>query len=548
MSKLVYISIPVTGSDNKIIAVSPLVTCIRQSSTSTVLVVEGGVGGSSSADQVEITHSADTAINSVSKSVMSAVVLASSGNDGKVEIVVPAQAISAIEFSGTADPVNIYNADGTVAAGRVATIADDLTWTGGRIKRIANGVNIVEVTQASDLPATLVANTTYIIRGTISTNTPISVTNQGCSIIGLDRNKDKLVWTGLTGTTMLTITDVDFDLEGIWLSSTITGSVLMAADNYDGAAYNSGRLKVLTITNCQFRNCFDIASIEGFDLVDISNTLFFYVEAPNFGLKFLNTSKIEITSCELIRWFDETSIPTPSGYSTASMIEISPNGGGPGIGAVNINGCIIHPQQTQNGINIDASSTTGFGTISSNAFINVGLTTGEVFLPIASGLPDYSQTATYNYDIFANQGVLNSTSGIMMTVSDNTNDTDLTDGVPAKIETDGLALTQAAVRFSLNIDGRCTYVGTKQIYVSIHATVGFDKQGGGTDNYVFYIYKNGAQLPGSQTKIRTGGNEGTLGMTYGTLMETNDYIEIWIEVVGSNDDMLIQDLQFLIRE
>ena len=63
--------------------------------------VEGGVGGSSSADQVEITHSVDTAINSVSKSIMSAVVLASSGNDGKVETVTPPQAISSINFSGT---------------------------------------------------------------------------------------------------------------------------------------------------------------------------------------------------------------------------------------------------------------------------------------------------------------------------------------------------------------------------------------------------------------------------------------------------------------
>ena len=79
---------------------------------------------------------------------MSAVVLASSGNDGKVETVVPAQAISAIEFSGTADPINIYNNDGTVASGRVATLTDSLTWTGGRIKRTANSINIVEVTQA----------------------------------------------------------------------------------------------------------------------------------------------------------------------------------------------------------------------------------------------------------------------------------------------------------------------------------------------------------------------------------------------------------------
>jgi hypothetical protein len=37
-------------------------------------------------------------------------------------------------------------------------------------------------------------------------------------------------------------------------------------------------------------------------------------------------------------------------------------------------------------------------------------------------------------------------------------------------------------------------------------------------------------------------------MVYGTLMETNDYLELWVEVVGSNDNMGIEDLEFLIRE
>ena len=87
-------------------------------------------------------------------------------------------------------------------------------------------------------------------------------------------------------------------------------------------------------------------------------------KATNFGLRFQDTSKIEITSCELIRWFDEVTIPTPSGYATVSLIELQ-NNNLASFGAVNINGCIIHPQQTQNGIEIGTSSTTGFGTISS---------------------------------------------------------------------------------------------------------------------------------------------------------------------------------------
>jgi hypothetical protein len=62
------------------------------------------------------------------------------------------------------------------------------------------------------------------------------------------------------------------------------------------------------------------------------------------------------------------------------------------------------------------------------------------------------------------------------------------------------------------------------------------------------MYKNGVQLTGSQTQLRVGGNDGSLAMVYGTLMEVNDYIEIWVEVVGSNDNMTIQDWQVVIRE
>ncbi len=37
-------------------------------------------------------------------------------------------------------------------------------------------------------------------------------------------------------------------------------------------------------------------------------------------------------------------------------------------------------------------------------------------------------------------------------------------------------------------------------------------------------------------------------MTYGTLMTQNDYIEIYVENITSGDDIIVTDLQFLIRE
>ena len=441
---------------------------------------------------------------------------------------------------------NIYLNDGNVADGRVATLDGTLTWDSGKKIRTVNARIIREVTEASDLPATLVANTTYIIRGEINISSPITCNVEGVEIIGLDRNSDHLIWEA-TGP-MLTIVDVNFSMSSIRLSGTrATGSIILAT-NVDAAGFNAGRLKTLTFLNCQFRGTYDVMDIKGFDLVDINNCLFFYVKAQNFGLRFEDTSKIEITSCELIRWFDETTIPTPGGWATCSMIELLPNNLA-SFGAVNINGCVIHPQQTQNGIEIATGSTTGFGTISSNAFVTVGLTTGKIFLPEVPVvlLPDYSSAQTTGYDVFANQGLLNSVSGTVMTLTGNATITSLTQNVPTQINMGGGATQQASVRFTTSAAGVNTYIGTKQVYVSLHCTITFDKQGSGSDDYTFYYYKNGVQLPGSQTQVRANPND-AITMVYGSLMNNSDTIELYVENTSSNDDMLVTDLQLVIRE
>ena len=65
-----FISIPVTGKDDFIINSNTVVTCVRLSSTSTIIVVEGGASSTQVTDQIEVTHAADTASDSVAKSIM----------------------------------------------------------------------------------------------------------------------------------------------------------------------------------------------------------------------------------------------------------------------------------------------------------------------------------------------------------------------------------------------------------------------------------------------------------------------------------------------
>jgi len=451
----------------------------------------------------------------------------------------------------------LYNTSSDVPDGRVATLLGTLTWANGKEIRTVNGRIIKEVTEEADLPAALVANTTYVIRGKISVSTNHTCNVEGVEIIGLNRDSDEIEFTGVG--TFLTLTDCNFNLNTVKFSSTQSNAILAATNIGLVTDYNAGRSKILTILNCQFRGTFDVMDITGYDLVDINNTLFFYIKATNFGLRFEDTSKIEITSCELIRWFDETTIPTgPSGWSTASMIELQARNIA-SFGAVNINSCIIHPQQTQIGIDIDPASATLFGTISSNAFVPGPFTgAGKVFSPInAALLPDYSTGATYAYDVFANQGILNSTSGTVTTVSNNTTDTVLAAGggggafgTAVIVDIDpASAIQQTGVRISVDTNtGLNTYVGTKQIYVSIHCSFDYLKQGKNTDDYAFYIAKNGTVLPGSQLIIPDLDDiTGVATLVYGTLLENTNTIALYAASVNG-DNVLVSNYTMLIRE
>ena len=296
--------------------------------------------------------------------------------------------------------------------------------------------------------------------------------------------------------------------------------------------------------------------IIGFDLVDILNTLFWYIEAPSVGLQFQDTSKVEITSCEFIRWFDETSIipptgsPTPSGYATASMIELLANGvDNAGFGAVNISSSIIHPQDTQNGIDIDALSTTGFGTISANAFINLGLT-GSIFLPELGGLPNYSANETLKYDIFSNQGLPNSiVYGVGYVVADVANSASSTF---VAVDTGGTFNTANKQRITINSDGSITYNGTKTIYADILAIISIDdlRGAGSNEEFDFAIHLGGTLLPESQVGIRVDGQDvdiPTVTISTSTTIVTGDVIQLY-QKSPTNDDFNLQNLMLKIKE
>ena len=159
--------------------------------------------------------------------------------------------ITGAELPGGGGGNTIYTADDTIVGVRTVDIGTSLAFQGGKLDRtLANSRNIVEVIRASDLPTTLVANTTYIIRGSITFSQQITVSASGCEIIGLDRTADQMIWDS-TGS-FIRVNDVDFTIKNLRMSSNQTSSSLIRATNYTlgVSANNYGRTKVLQIFGC----------------------------------------------------------------------------------------------------------------------------------------------------------------------------------------------------------------------------------------------------------------------------------------------------------
>ena len=480
-----------------------------------------------------------------------------SGIDGKVYITGSTEITGSLnvtgDITGSSISASTYYGDGS----NLTNIPSDFPYTGsaiisgsltitGSTNISANGTNIIEIEKASDFPTTLADNTTYIVRGNITIPGGSEITaGQFNAIIGLDRDKDKLTYSG-TGN-FITVTDETFLMQNLGLSSTNASSCILSASNVAASGYNNSRDEFLSIINCQFRNVVgNVMDVKGFDLVDFNNTTFFYCESPDFGCKFQDVSKLEISSCEFIRWFDETSIPTPSGYATCPMIELDVNNHA-SFGAINISGCIIHPQQTQFAILVNSGSTTGFGTIAANAFVNVGITTGGIL-----GQSTYDSGSMLKYDVFGNQGLENSSAELFATVTGNTTATTLGRGNAVQVDFGANENIRSAQRFGFDtINEYITYKGSKNIKVLIAGTIVGEKSGGGSETYTVDLRKDSGGgfviIPGSSTELTTSG--GTVSITKNLIVSVsqNNNLAFFISSAGG-DDFTAQDLQLTITE
>jgi hypothetical protein len=154
----------------------------------------------------------------------------------------------------TEDEVDaIKNANNPNASNPFATI-DDIVTSNPVFTPTINGVTMKEVSQESDFGTpiggviTLAANTTYFIRGVVACTNLLLINNEGTALLGFDRDKDELRYTGGSGLgNFITVQDVNCEIMNLKLSSTNSsaGDVVLKGNNFNyGGAFNDGRLKV----------------------------------------------------------------------------------------------------------------------------------------------------------------------------------------------------------------------------------------------------------------------------------------------------------------
>tara|TARA_R110000803_G_scaffold149092_1_gene214566 strand:- start:67 stop:735 length:669 start_codon:yes stop_codon:yes gene_type:complete len=221
------------------------------------------------------------------------------------------------------------------------------------------------------------------------------------------------------------------------------------------------------------------------------------------------------------------------------MIELQANSLA-SFGAVNINGCIIHPQQTQNALEISTSSTTGFGTVVANAFVTVGLTTGVILAGST-----YDDTSMLKYDVVANQGLKDSKAYVFGYQTGTSVQAATT---VFSLLTPGSLSLGVVQRFEQSSNGVLEYTGIKPLEVLLSMNLRIEGVGSRDEQFEFQFAKNGTLIPGSVTGVELdNGEEGPVSSGAITEVEVGDQISLYYRS-ATNDNFTLANYSIRITQ
>ena len=101
--------------------------------------------------------------------------------------------------------------------------------------------------------------------------------------------------------------------------------------------------------------------------------------------------------------------------------------------------------------------------------------------------------------------------------------------------------------FTTNVNGRITYNGVRQHNSDITASITF-KSASGTHDFTFYTAKNGVVISGSGVMQEvTATTTANVSLIWDLPLNTNDYVEIWVENNDNSNNVTIENIVYRIK-
>jgi hypothetical protein len=205
-------------------------------------------------------------------------------------------------------------------------------------------------------------------------------------------------------------------------------------------------------------------------------------------------SKLQISSCEFLRQANRT-LTT---FGTAPMITIAQTVSN--WGAINISGNLLHPQQTQNGIELSATVTPLEAVISSNTFISLGLTSGVLLKYQAGSINNYPSLVVSD-----NSGIRNEKALLEGNVLQNAVYTATVVGQYEPVDFGPGFITPIIFRFAPTANPfEFQYTGKAPISCLITVGITADQNTGGNDDILFGISQNGTIVSEIEVSLNSG--------------------------------------------
>lgn len=372
--------------------------------------------------------------------------------------------------------------------------------------------NYVLVKSAADLPAavsgvvTLAAGTVYEINGTIIMTNKINL--NGCYLVGMDANNDKVVYT--PGTGELFTGTKGGTIKNLTLVANTTGAKLF---NLDMTATENLIMRDAIVANCK-----EVGLIKGGYITFLSVINF---SGNTTGITFQNITNLLLDNTawfstnggtfeKLVGTFDNIEklggFSQPTSGLSATAFDVS------GITTINEGGNLKNTSFMGNGTKVN-------GTFSKKWEVEAyGINTEK----------DANATASLYVSASAATDITGTNS-------------------PKKVA--GTTTTFELSRFTSPQNNRLQYDGTKTRTFIVTAALSATGASG-TYLYSFYIYKNGTQITGSRQRTKVYSSSGdiqTISIVCTVTLAPGDYLEVWAENNEANGDLTVQNMTLTVK-